>query len=571
MLSRALKHSVSVSGEYRTMLTVLRDKWLNFYSLYRIFKTEQGMPWNSKLYIPRIFEVIEKLAPRMTSHNPSFTITPKKEEARDQADLLSVYLEYIWEEQGLKNKIRQLAKNQLIYGTAIAKVDWFMETKKSKVSETKTNEEGEEEEVVLTRDVVTNEMPKFEVVDIFDILIDPRDEDEDSGAGIFHKRDFVEYSELLANKDIYFNLDEVKQKLISLDYQDNDDTEQQEKHTKKGVVNNAEEVNKNKLSLKEYWGLFSPTDEPEDEEEYIITTINDSIVIRCERNEFGIRPFVAIHDARIPGEFFGVGEVEPLESLQVELNWLRNQRMDNVNLALNKMWLVDTDTDVNPSQLVSRPGGVIFKSPNSVIQPLDFPDVTSSSYAEEDRIGRDIQTISGIIDVTDRGGESGFTNTATGQRIRASEQNTRVQAKIENLEEGIRKIAKKMLILAEKFSDDSVLFREFLENGEVEFIKTTKDLFKNVTNGISIRVETGSTSADSSFDRRNDALALYNLGLSAKQAGVPVDLVKLWKDVVQKGFGFKNPSETLEKGAGGGEEIPPELAALQDETTSLLQ
>ena len=33
-----------------------------------------------------------------------------------------------------------------------------------------------------------------------------------------------------------------------------------------------------------------------------------------------------------------LGEIEPIEYLQYELNDTRNQRMDNVNLIINRMW-----------------------------------------------------------------------------------------------------------------------------------------------------------------------------------------------------------------------------------------
>lgn len=566
--NRAIQHVTSVSAEFVSMTTNLRAKWLRYYKLYRLFKNETGMPWDSKLFIPRIFEVVEKIAPRMTAHNPQFSLVPKKPEATVATTQLSEYLNYVWEERALKSKVRMMAKNMLIYGTSIAKIEWAMET------ETEEERDGDN---IITQEVISSEMPQFSVLDIFDFLVDPREEGVDDGVGVIHKRDNVHFQELLLNKEAlgYFNLDIIELMLNSIDAKNREESEQESKFSSRGVSYSSGKIDETRLNIKEYWGRFSLTGEIEDEREYVITTVNNSIVIRIEENKRGSRPFVVARDMPVPNEFYGIGQTEALESLQVELNWLRGQRMDNANLVNNAMWLVDNDSGVDPSQLCSKPGNIIFKNPGTTVQALQVGDIKSSSYKEEDQINRDFQTVSGTMDTTDRGGSKGFTNTATGQRIRNEESSARFQYKIENLEEAIQQIGKKMLILAAENADQNVLIRKLNESGEFSFEEISSEVFAQVANGIIVKVETGSTSADTSFDRRNDAIAMWNLSLQGYQAGVPVDLVHQWKEVIRS-FGVSNPEETLQQGGGQQPALPEEgepaadiSALLQEEEINL--
>ena len=106
------------------------------------------------------------------------------------------------------------------------------------------------------------------------------------------------------------------------------------------------------------------------------------------------------------GETYGKGIPELIEDEQDEINELRNQRVDNVNLIMNKMFAVLEQALVNPKDLVSKPGGVIRLKANvsddirKAIYPLDIPDVTGSSYKETFEIERQVQERTGANRVT---------------------------------------------------------------------------------------------------------------------------------------------------------------------------
>jgi len=117
---------------------------------------------------------------------------------------------------------------------------------------------------------------------------------------------------------------------------------------------------------------------------------------------FGHIPYDHIRCYPVPNYFFGMGIPELIKDLQRGMNATANQRIDNVSLAMNRMWMFRRGA-LNPKQLISRPGGFIevkHGGPLSdSIQPLETADVTASSYMEQDRYDQIIQKVSGVADI----------------------------------------------------------------------------------------------------------------------------------------------------------------------------
>lgn len=83
--------------------------------------------------------------------------------------------------------------------------------------------------------------------------------------------------------------------------------------------------------------------------------------------------------------------------MQAEVNDVANQRMDNVKLALNRRYFVRRNSQVDMAALArSVPGGsVMAGDPDKDVRVLDFPDVTGSSYQEQDRLTQELDELMG--------------------------------------------------------------------------------------------------------------------------------------------------------------------------------
>lgn len=111
----------------------------------------------------------------------------------------------------------------------------------------------------------------------------------------------------------------------------------------------------------------------------------------------GVRPVVIgisnleTHRAT-PDSLIGLGM-----PLQIQANDIANTRLDNVKLALQKRWQVRRGSNVDTASLNRNvPGGVTLVGEiGRDLAAIDVPDVTSSAYAEQDRINVDYDELTG--------------------------------------------------------------------------------------------------------------------------------------------------------------------------------
>lgn len=85
--------------------------------------------------------------------------------------------------------------------------------------------------------------------------------------------------------------------------------------------------------------------------------------------------------------------------VQKEINEIANQRADNVKLVLNKRWLVRRGADIDVQSIMRNvPGSTTYVNDiNQDVGELNWPDVTSSSYAEQDRLNMDYDEVTGTF------------------------------------------------------------------------------------------------------------------------------------------------------------------------------
>ena len=94
-------------------------------------------------------------------------------------------------------------------------------------------------------------------------------------------------------------------------------------------------------------------------------------------------PLVDVRFIPVPREFFGIGAPEVLTDDQQYIDIIRSARLDNIDLVINKLFKVRINSDVDPDTIFSAPGNIIPVTNMDDIDTFDIPDVTQSSYQEE--------------------------------------------------------------------------------------------------------------------------------------------------------------------------------------------
>jgi len=182
-------------------------------------------------------------------------------------------------------------------------------------------------------------------------------------------------------KLLYDNLDELEERQVTIMEDESDKYTAEEK---KGLQH-----------ILEYWDL----------DKKVVVANEETVILKTE-NPVGFVPAVcACGIPKLEG-ILGTGEIETIEPYVREMATIKNQRMDNVNMALNPVLLRNINVEIENEDELSqlRPGlqvkidVVESVDVATVLTPLRLDFVTASSYQETAILERNIQIISGMFD-----------------------------------------------------------------------------------------------------------------------------------------------------------------------------
>lgn len=416
------------------------SRFQDYYELYRSYIQTGRLPWRSNLFIPKTFEIVETIAPRIAQAQKTFKTLPVEGMDVDNAEAYTDLLKFQFKKTNMEEIVEEWVKETLIYGTGIVKVTWG-----------------------------ANDMPQPEVVDIYDFFIDPKARYLEEAKYVIH-RVMRDIDDLEANP----NYDKKAIEKLKKSYQDKTKSasDPEDRKERLGISGaSADDSSRMRFQVLEYWGKFDAGDGIKD---YLIV-VADEVLLRCDENPYvcGI-PFVAVRDQIIPHEFYGIGEIEPIESLQNEINDVRNQRMDNVKLNLNNMWKVLPGGVQFEDELVSRPGGVLHMTRQDGVVPLEKQPIDASAFTEESIIKSDMERTTGANSamsgalVSPMGGTQGgvINRTATAYQGAINQGDKRFNGKINQIKMGLIKVGRKFLELDQQFMDKEQAIRILGKDGE---------------------------------------------------------------------------------------------------------
>src|ERR1035437_6111596 len=149
--------------------------------------------------------------------------------------------------------------------------------------------------------------------------------------------------------------------------------------------------------------------------------------------------------------------------LQTETNEVSNQRLDNVKLVLNKRYMVRRNANVDTESLLRNvPGGVTMVSNTQAdggdVREVNWQDVTSSSYQEQDRINSDYDELVGNFATSSVESNRHLNETVGGMKIMAQGANAMTEYTIRTLvETWVEPILKQLILLEQHYESDEVI------------------------------------------------------------------------------------------------------------------
>lgn len=545
-----------------------REKWEQYYKYYRSYVKDRAKgDWRSRVWIGISFYVIETITPRLVAQLPGFTVAPVGPEDAEGAKIMEELLKWASDKSGLYLELVKALKSALLYGTGILKTSYDEQEKfnimqqpvmQQQTMEMPTGELDIDDQLIYEQvpigeapvmDPMTGQPqmqmvrtpyvsyagPVAEAVDIADFYVDPIADSIETARWVIHRvyRDKT-YLEEKFRDGTYKRPDEESWNT----YLNRHSQLERTGSIGLGVGNTSAQYDKDVYELLEVW---TPTTVMA----ALAAGSDATILLRAERNPFGHSeiPFVRIVDHLVPHEFWGIGELEPLEGMQKTINRLWNDRLDNVKLVLNTMFLASLEYIEDPGSLVARPGNVIKVkegapgSLDQIVKPLQLGEVTSSSYTEVAEVERMTEKISGVSPYQTGTDSASVNRTATGVALISEQGNTRFAHKVRIAElTGFRRLAEQYASIIQQFSPPQVTMRILNEIGEYQFRMIPADA---IGGRYDFDVEAESSSQTESI-RREQTLSLFQM-LAADPYMKPL---KLRSDVLET-FGRKNVQDYM--------------------------
>jgi hypothetical protein len=149
-----------------------------------------------------------------------------------------------------------------------------------------------------------------------------------------------------------------------------------------------------------------------------------------------------------------------LKPLQIESTNIRNDRMDNVRFVLGKRWLVARGRQTDVQSLVRNvPGGVTLTSdPKTDIIESNWPDITSSSYVEHDRLKSETDELGGNFSPSTKVANNAVNDTLGGSKMASAGAGMMAEYLIRTVNETWwEKVLRQLVLLEQYYETDEVV------------------------------------------------------------------------------------------------------------------
>lgn len=456
------------------------DRWVRYYRLVRNFIERDPRDWRSKVFMPIPFFVVETILPRLVAEVPTFIVKPLPGTPELAGRALETLMQWAAQNSNLYGALIDAMKSALTFGTGIMKCGWtkdevvgrmpvttqvqLMETIQQAVMDPDTGEreydlsgmpmfedvqvptdEMVEETFFQPQPVVKYEGPLAEAVDLFQFFVAPEATSiEDARYTI--QRYYRSWEDI--DKKIEEGVYRLPSWVTREDLAEMRDEPRFDRDGAIGLWSGDEDITRKPV---EVWEVYTSRNK-------LITVLNKRAILRYTDNPFdhGRKPYVRLVDVQMPHEFYGVGEVEPIEGPVDAINALANQRIDNVKLAMNKMFAVNIHELHDPKDLEWKPGGVIRIATDmpasEVVREVDVTDITNSAFAEVDYLEKMVEKTTGVSPFT-MGVETPSVNrTATGASLLNDNTISRFAMKVRLMEDiGLQPLAEMFGSLLQQF------------------------------------------------------------------------------------------------------------------------
>lgn len=415
------------------------EKWLDYYKFFRGRQWKESRPtYRHSEAINMVFQSIQAVVPIMTDSRPQFDFLPQDPSDFELSKILSEIANSDWEKNNWLDVITECIYDAHIFGAGIAEVGFdpdaenglggitlestdpfyvYPDPNGPNVNHRKTNYMIEAKPVDL--DILKKKYPKFKEF----LKADVDD---------FHRVDKQDLSKVK-----YKSPTDTKVIMEGQSRPDIDNPNQAMEITcyVKDATVIEEEIKKNSPDGSEKKSFRQRLKYPRGRKLVIVAGVlveDDHI-----EDEEGLFPYARVINYSDSREFFGLSEIEQLESPQKIFNKLLSFSLDVLTLMGNPIWVVDESSGVDTDNLFNRPGLVIEKAKGSEVRREEGVQLQPYVLQLVDRMESWFQGVSGANEITQGIKPGGVTAASAISQLQEASQ-TRIRQKSRFLDSFLR-------------------------------------------------------------------------------------------------------------------------------------
>ena len=240
----------------------------------------------------------------------------------------------------------------------------------------------------------------------------------------------------------------------------------------------------------------------------------------------------------VPTSLIGLGK-----ELQKEANEIVNQRLDNVKYVLNKRSLVRRGANVDVDSLLRNvPGGItMVNDVEKDIREVNWQDVTSSSYQEQNLVNGDFDELAGNFAQSSVDSNRRLNETVGGMKLMAQGANTITEYSIRVfVETWVQPVLRQLIKMEAAYETDAVILALAASKAKLfpkYGISEVTDAMLNADLTMTVNVGMGATDPDARLQRFTHATQLYT---AVVQSGLPDADIPEFRKQIYGLSGFPN-------------------------------
>jgi hypothetical protein len=465
------------------------DRSYKLYIAYNGDRAKEVKQWQANVFVPYIQAVVETLMPRILDARPDFAVQGRTEDDQLKAPKVQTLCDYTWEKAKADRTVEDLVRAALVYGTGFLQVGWKKDVREHQflggkdISKKKLTWEK--------RKQIFYDAPTLEWVDNYDLWYDWHNIKRESKQFWF-KRAVLTGQEIRRR---YPGAD--KRRLdMALTHMSGDLTDwaaiRNMVKLSHWYINKGSDYRQGGTGIwtgtATTWNIYQSQSDPDlkmhevfewtrpFDDSYAVMVNNVPILKDGQMPipfDYKEASFIDVPYLKVPHEFEGYGLPMILENPQIMLNMIKNQRLDAMTLNIHKMWIVNPLANINKQELVTRPFGIVYSTDPNGVREIQFSDVKSSAYQEEDLLKSDMRYASGVDDFSMGAGAQNTSATAV-RHLRESTLE-RVRLFVNHLGDGFSDVLRYWISMYKQFFTKDMIIRIVGEDGSDEFPLIQKD------------------------------------------------------------------------------------------------